>query len=401
MSRLPSLSSSVRRFASSLICAAVTCSTALASESPPADYTLFVGVDLFLSHQDQNVAITKLERKRALLDTPDRDFVRLNDQTGFQWKRATKVSGTVATIADLKTERTFSPANDPKMAALKTQANLQSYLSERLSVAQAAVAQSESQANFAAAAAANPYNSSPQSFDQTATGIVFSADSGLDSAMGDFDSVSNLALTEQAASPEDEATFDAVELTFTVSYPQPVSDAFAVIFARVKSGDVETNISFHHEIGQIGPNPRRVTATKFGFPFGFEIFDPKVHLFSHGEEIASNLSEKRYGLSGEQAREFMSIDHLGKHRRETIPAQPIWSLAPATLFSASAGSEFDVPVTVEVDASGRVTSWSTSQGALPSRVQTAVTQLNFLPALEKGVPVASTATVNLAQFFKN
>ena len=391
----------IARLTLGLLATSISISTASRAASPPADYTLFVGVDLFLDHDEENIPIRKLERKRALLDNPDRTAVKLDDDISFHWKMSTKVSGTVATINDLDTDRVYSPANDPKMAALKAQSNIQSYLSERLSVAQAAVAKSEGQAHFASAAAANPYNTTTQSADQTATGIVYNADSHLDAAMGTFDTLDSLALTEGADHLDEDGNFDALELNFTVSSTTPVSDAFAVVFAKIKSGEIETSVSFHHEIGRIDSTPRKIRATKTGFPMGYQILETKVHLFSHGEEIASNFSEQRYGLTADQAREFLRIGHIAGNRVGTASAIPAWSIAPADLFGTEDVTAFDAPVTVQVSADGRVTSWSSDGRSLPVRVQNIISQLNFLPAVEKGKPVASTTTVNLAQFFKN
>lgn len=385
-----------------LLVAGVSAASTAAVESSSPDYTLFVGVDLFLNHEDKQVPIRKLERKRAQLDNPARTAIKLDESIGFQWKRTTKVSGTMAEISDLETDRIYSPRNDPKMAALKAQSGLQSYLSERVSSAQAAVARSEGSAHFATAAAANPNNTTGQSFNQSAVGIVAGADAGLNSAALNMDSLSNLSLNDGTRDNNgDQGTFDALELSFEVSSPSPVSNAFAVIFARVKLDDIETSISFHHEIGDVGPNPRRIRATKLGFPPGYEISETKIHLFSHGEEIATNLSEKRYGLSADQAREFLNIGHVTSHKRESLPAQPVWALAPVELFAAEDAPNFDFLVAVDVDNSGRVTKWSGGDVPLPLHVQNVMQRLPFLPALENGTPVASTLTVNPADFFKN
>ena len=126
-----------------------------------------------------------------------------------------------------------------------------------------------------------------------------------------------------------------------------------------------------------------------------------MHLFSHGEEIASNLSEKRYALTADQAREYLSIDHIGSNPIKNLPARPAWAIAPNDLFATNDVAGYDLPVTVEVGADGRAASWSSNGRPVPAKIQTVIKQLTFLPALERGKPVASTANVNLAEFFKN
>ena len=370
--------------------------------APPSEYTLFVGVDLFVKHDKEIVGIRKLERKRALLDTPDHAKVPLNEGTGFSWKMATKVSSVSATIGDLESKRVFSPANDPKMQTMKMQSNVQGYLSDRVSVAQAGIARAAEQAVFADAAAANPYNSAPQSFDQSSTGLIMNADAALNSANMNMDSLHTSGILDSMTDADGRANqYDALELIFNVSADSPMADAFVVVVAEIKSNDTVASTSFHREIGQVSTEPRRVVIIQQGLPPGYELEGTKVYLFNYGEEIPTNLSERSYQITDAQAREFVQIDYLATHKNETLPARPVWSIAPRPLMAASNPRGYDIPVMLDVGADGKLVAIHESNRVIPDQIRNIVHQLSFFPALERGKPIASTITVNPADFFKN
>jgi hypothetical protein len=395
ISRLPKLALSIGAWG-------VITFSSLTAQSVESDYTLFVGVDLFMKHHDDAVSILKLENKRALLNTPERDAVLLSDGAGFSWKMATKVSSVSATIADLDTKPVFSPANDPKMQTMKMQSNMQSYLSERVGVAQAGIARAANQAVFAESAAANPFNSEVQSFDQSASGMGVNADAFLDSATLNMDSLQTSGLFDDLTDADGNANqFDAMEVSFTISSSIPMANAFVVIVAQIKSGETVASTSFHREIGQVTTESRRFKFMQVGLPLGFQLESSKIYLFNYGEEVATNLSEKQYKLTSSQAREYLQFDYMGEHRRETLNAQPAWSIAPSELVAANNPRSFNFPVTVDLDATGSLTSIHDSGPPIPAHVRSIVERLTFLPALEKGKPVASTITVNPADFFKN
>lgn len=372
------------------------------AENQSPNYTLFVGVDLFLQHETEVVLIRKLERKKALLDTPNRDVVPLKDGVGFTWKMATKVSSVSATIDGLDSKRAFSPANDPKLQTMKMQSNVQGYLADRVTVAQAGIAQAASNASFADAAAANPYAPGPQSFDETGAGLMVNADAALDAASLSMDSLHTSGVYDEMTDGDGKPNqYDALEVRFDISSDSPIANAVVVVIADIKSGDTVASTSFHREVGKVTPKPRRVVITQLGMPAGYEWEATKIYLFNYGEEIPTNLSERSYKITNDQAGEFVQIAHLFEHKNQTLSARPVWSVAPLSLMGASDPRIYNLPVALDIDDQGNLVHMHETNQGIPSSVRTVLQQMTFLPALDSGKPVASTVTVNPADFFKD
>jgi hypothetical protein len=254
-------------------------------------------------------------------------------------------------------------------------------------------------------------------------------------------------MLERMQGADAEGGHDVMELTFTVSSPDPIADAYVVIMGDIKQGEQEGTITFHHPVGAIGPEPRKVKVRKTGFQPGFTIEDVKLHVYAHGKELATNLSEKSVPLTRQQAREYLLLSHIAQNSLETVTPQPVWTLAPSALLAAKDGARFDYPVAVTIDADGAVLSIHNSEtearaflaqihdaadlrskstpdkasttfadsvrvadqdadvaldqtGRLPRHVVAAMEDMFFLPALDLGSPVAGTAKVNLAEFFR-
>jgi hypothetical protein len=194
---------------------------------------------------------------------------------------------------------------------------------------------------------------------------------------------------------------DALEVSFRISSPTPIADAYVFISIRVEREGKISDTSFYRHLSNIGPKPRKVRFSREGFPTGFEIKGTKVYLFSYGEEIATNLSEKHYQLTYDEAREFLHLSHLGENRRETVPAKPAWSLAPKPLLATKDHQSFDFPLQIDLDAAGKVVAISDNGSIVPEHVRSLINELTFFPALENGTPVASSIVINPADFYKN
>ncbi|MDB4384795.1 hypothetical protein N9Z12_01965 [Opitutaceae bacterium] len=186
-----------------------------------------------------------------------------------------------------------------------------------------------------------------------------------------------------------------------IRLPTPIANAYVFISIRVEREGKISDTSFYRHLSNIGPKPRKVRFNRDGFPPGFEIKGTKVYLFSYGEEIATNLSEKRYQLTYEEAREFLHLSHMGENRRETVPAKPAWSLAPKPLLASKDHQAFDFPLTINLDAEGKVLAFSEDGSIVPEHVRQLIEELTFIPALENGTPVASSLVINPADFYKN
>jgi hypothetical protein len=194
-----------------------------------------------------------------------------------------------------------------------------------------------------------------------------------------------------------------VEISFDVSAPEPLENAYVVVIANYaspsKPGEVARQISAR-EFAHIDSNPQKVkmshAASMNGLPF--KKFD--IGLFANGQEVATNLSEKRMALTRDQAFQFFLIEYLSSHRGATLPPKPML-MTPRTEFRQQvAKAELHQTVYANVDKTGAVLAMSTDSAGtqrVPSSVQSALQNVRFMPALNNGAPVEGRVKVTLAQ----
>ena len=357
-------------------------------DAPARDAVLFVGADLFVHHADGLVPVSSIEGRAVKLDTPEHERVEIRKTSGLQLRRATKVSAIDVKIEEWRTERQFSPQRNPTRQQMYDQLSLQGYAQDRAEEAQLSLKGS-----------ATPLDPQNPSNDETAVQVA------PDVAFGQLSNVLNLDTLAAQTAPRsptdlDASEFDALALSFEISSARALHDVNAVVVVRVSTEGQIHDVSFVQDIGKVDPKPRKLTITRAGMPLGFEVLETRIHLFAHGEEVPTNRSEKRYALTADEAREYLRLLHLDRNRGATVAAAPAWSLAPAALFALADAQSVDFPVEVDLDATGRVVSIRDSALIVPEHVRELVRQLVFVPALQNGLPVASTLRVNPAAFFE-
>ncbi|WP_221029712.1 hypothetical protein [Actomonas aquatica] len=319
----------------------------------------------------------------------------MRQTSGLRLKPTTKVSATDVTVADLKVERCFSPAADPTREQMRNQVALQDFAADRAAEAEMDLRRDATPADPNSVSADAP-SAEQQMLIST---DIFSAFVEAQQFQSDMWSVaaSNGGLPGPARkAPE----FDAVRLKFEVSSATPLKDVQGVVVVRFSKEGELSDISFTHKLGDIGPKPREIEIMRRGIPPGYEVKDSRLHLFLRAEELPTNLSEKRYAVTDEEAREYVRLAHLGEHRGETVSAAPAWSLIPRALLERENGADLDFPVQVDLDEKGRLIRLHDELAVIPPMVRDVVEEMVFVPALRDGEAVASTITVNPAEFFQ-
>ncbi|GAB5561079.1 MAG: hypothetical protein SynsKO_27260 [Synoicihabitans sp.] len=393
--------------ARALIISGTLLSTALLSaETKPTEndknHHLFVGPDLSVLHDSNYVAIRKLSHREALTDTPDRIRVTLGDPPQFRLKMAPKVSSNSAVIAGLNTEATYSAGTDPDIAASMNKLDLarsQNVIADQIHNAEQNLSTDGVRADFAGNLAGG--------------GPTQNSGADAEDSLEENDAVASITLEDSISRQErltevfdfgnrsgEAPAYDALRVNFEISAETPMADAYAVLLVQLEV-DGETNgFSAYKRIGEINENAERVKFFHEGLPAGFKIKEVQVFIYNHGEEIATNQSEKRYDITYSQAQEFVKLNHRAMHQRETVPAKPAWSLAPAELQATRTADDYDHRVTAEIDAEGNALSFTSISAPIPSHVRAILEKTTFVPALENGTPIASNLVVNVADFFK-
>ncbi len=439
---------------------AVAWSLPLAAQDPAKPFRLFIGVDLMVKGDDDSYRrVDSLKPYEVILAEPDLPRLRLRDVASFSWERKTKVSRAPLVISDFEQHKVFSVRNDRAIQYMATQNNLTLYAQEKADFQQMkigdagrmVVAAASNRARLDTAAAngvvvhASSYAAADAWVEAAKENYAQSIEDFGEQALESTAIINNTAMLDEALEGTSEGGEDILALAFTVSSAEPIADAYVVVMGTVTQDEQKGVVTFHHPIGAIGPEPRKIRIRKTGFKPGFTIEDVKLHLYAYGKELATNLSERAVAMTREQAREFLLLSHIADHAVESVDPAPVWTLAPPALLAAKSAAAFNHPVVVNLDADGSVLSIHNSEtearaylaeihdaadlrtkaspvgkslassvrvtageagvafdqtGRLPAHVVAALRDMVFLPALDLGTPVPATTRINLADFFR-
>lgn len=365
---------------------------------------LFVGPDISITHEEEFVPIRKLSKRVALIDTPSRDRVMLGDAPRFSLKMAPKVSSNSAAITELISEETYSSGTDPEQIAMMDkldQARTQSMLADQIHGAEQALSTRGVGVGFTAnSGAGNLVGNTGATDEETGDEIDDVTSSFLDESQARQDSLAN-AFDFDGMEGGERPDYNALRVSFYVSSTKPMADAYAVFLVNMEHENETRGFTTYKRIGEVDHKPRRVKVFHEGLPPGYKIKSTQIFIYNHGEEIATNLSEKHYDITSSQARDFVKMNHRGMNLRDTVSAAPAWSLAPFVLQATDKSKDYDYSVTVELDAAGDLVSIVSNGQTIPDHVRAVLEETTFVPALDKGSPIASTLVVNAADFFKD
>ncbi len=368
-----------------------------ATPPPDRDHHLFVGAVLFAQEGGENVPIRTLNRDRLVLDDAEAESLPLRKAGGISYKMAPKVSAVSARIEDLESEVDFTPTIDH----LLQQSQLELYLQGQAAYAESERSRLESEAAALQSDRITGSNNG-DTLQNTTPGIE-----AINSQIDDLtDTLTNIQVLQEETQwqetlfASDDESGNTVRISFKVSSSVEIAEAYAFAAVRLQVDDRIKDLTFVEPIGRLTAKPRRVSLARSDLQPGFEIKDAQVYLFSHGEEIPTNRSDKHFEITAQEAREFLRLSHLGDHRRSSTPARPAWSLAPKTLLQSRNRAHFAYPVRVDLDANGELIAVRDDGQIVPEAVRAVLTEITFLPAIENGKPVPSSITINPADFFK-
>jgi hypothetical protein len=196
-----------------------------------------------------------------------------------------------------------------------------------------------------------------------------------------------------------------MEVAFDVSAVKPLNSPYLVIITRFhdKDGQPGTvrSLVYAQALNPIGPQAKRIHIEEGGFPPGFELRNYQLHLYNHGEEVATNLSSKRVALTRDEAFEYVKLEYVAAHKDATLPPVAAMGKLPADLPSRLAGGQFGQTLYVKVSKDGLANEAfldeACSQRVKDPYLESVVRDLRFKPALENGKPVDGVAPLKLDQ----
>jgi hypothetical protein len=198
---------------------------------------------------------------------------------------------------------------------------------------------------------------------------------------------------------------DAMDVEFDIRSGKPLHNPYVVTMTRFrthgsKPGMVQ-NMVYAQSLHPIDEHLSHVHFVEEGFPFNYELVDFQLHIYNRGEEIATNLAADRVELTRDEAFEYVKMEYIGSHLKDTLPAVPVMGKLPADLPAQLAQGKYSAAFYVKVSKDGFADEAYTDP-ACTRRIDdpyldSVVKRVRFKPALNSGKPVDGVATLKLGQ----
>ena len=381
-----------------MVLASVSSGAPAGVEAEARTHTLFMGADFDVQsnkvfHRVRDVSggsfVIKVNGEEVL--------VPMNQApVEFRIQQSLKLTEHSATIGDLKGERAYSPANDPVKKFVHEQPGGASHLQS----SQAAMGSTMAQRDLGIAkSSGSPANIVAQ-VQQQANSASASYSSALSAEGSDFNNVGfySAKLQEELA----KKLFDAMDVTFEVASPQPLNSPYVVIVAQYRERDERPGIAhnwiYARTLEPIDSKPRKVRLLQGGLPPGFELLNFKLHLYDRGQELATNVADKRVPLTRDEAFLYLKIDYVSSHKEATLPPTAAMGKLPADLRSRLTSAQFAHTFFVKVSKDGLpgevFLDEACAQKADDSYLLAVIRDIRFNPALDKGRAVDGVARLN-------
>jgi hypothetical protein len=392
---------------------ATATAVALADTSPnPKPYTLFMGTDVGVGLKSEVYPVKDVSGNSWVVTMNGQQQVvsSRNGPVNLKLTPGLRLTEVSASIANLKSERSFTPANDPYAKFTRASSVAEADFAAQQTATNAANAQADSAMVAAGAAsrgASAPIEFIPGSFSVVNGSVIVNAVTRAEGAaasaavgVGAFP-----GMAVGAGSNPDLENFDAIDVAFEISSARPLEHPYIVAVSRYKERGLAEgptrSLIYTQAITRIDSHARHVHFLAGGFKPGFKLVNLEVHVYNDGNEVATNLSPNRVELSRDEAFEYVKMDYLSAHPDATLPAAPAMGKLPADLPSRLAQGQFGDALYVKVSKDG-VAADAYVDEACSKRVddpylETMLKDIRFEPALQNGKPVAGVAKLKLGQ----
>ena len=366
----------------------------------PKTHVLFMGANLDVRQEKKLYRVEDVVGSEFMIRVNQKEvFVPTRQRTtGLKVEYDLKLSDTSVQLDGLAAGPAYTPANDPRLKFDRASGAAGGAMAV-LSLAQGEVFRADQQAVFGGKKDPN----APDGVKEPDPVEVAMAKVGAATlAMGE----SRYSTGEQADIMQRElaaGNHDAMEVSFTISSPVELDDPYLVILFKfldrdAKPGD-EGMLIYAKALDPIGPNPKYLRVREGGMPVGFKYLDCQVHIYNHGQEVATNLASNRVDLSRDEAREYILVQHLGTNRGVTLPASAVRGTLPRPRRAELSLDQMNRTAYVKVSPDAQVLGVyqdETCQLVLEDERYVAVIgEIFFKPALDRGKPVEGVARLRL------
>jgi hypothetical protein len=196
---------------------------------------------------------------------------------------------------------------------------------------------------------------------------------------------------------------DAMDVAFDIRSGKPLQNPYVVTMTRFRAKNAKPgmvqNMVYAQSLHPIDEHMSHVHFVEEGFPFDYELLDFQMHIYNRGEEIASNVAADRVEMTRDEAFEYVKMEYIGAHAKDTLPAVPAMAKFPADLRARLAAGQYRGIYYVMVSKDGLADipylDSACTHRAEDSYLISVVQSLRFKPALEKGKPVSSNTALDL------
>jgi len=372
-----------------------------ASAVEPKTHTLFMGADIDLKIANDFYRVRDVDGDAFIVSAngSEQTVPMKKGLLDMKVQQSLKLTEVFATIADLKGERVYTDANDPRKRFGREQPGLAGADTFASAAGAAGTAQIMNGSALNFPNSADPVHAAE--IRAAAQATIARVGEGANSAanLDSFSEANNIGNYVGKMQQElDKELFDAMEVTFSVSSQKPLARPYVVIVARYHEKDTNPpkyhNWIFAKGLPAIQGKTEKVHVKQGGFPLGFVMDDFKVHLFDRGQEVATNVADKRVELTYSDAFKYVIIDYLTAHKGASLPAAPVMGRLPADWHSHLTPEELRQPYFVKVSKDGiplgAYADEACSQSVSDPYLQSIVSEIRFTPTLDKGKAVEGT-----------
>lgn len=349
---------------------------------------MFVGADLFLVKDQQPYPILYASGKN--LDVKIGNEIKQFKIYEVPNLRATpnlKLSRSLVTVTGYKHEQGFTAGNNPHL---------------RWARDAAIAAELDFNARNAAAPAFNPFT------DRLNGLATFLAANGQPPPPPEARKLEAPTFAPYAAGLVDDATgkltsenYDLLRVEFQLSSPKRITDPYMAIITDVSDPSRPGSVLrwfYIDTLREIDERPQKIRVEEAGFPPGFKVLSTAVHIYSRGQEVATNQAERRLEMTLDEAHEYLTIQHLAAHKNATVPPTLALAELPTDFRTRATPNQLKQKLAIKVDANGKVTELTPlgPATAIDPYIAETVRNFRFNPALAKGAPVSGEFTGELA-----
>lgn len=379
-----------------------------AENAPTAEnkpYSVFVGTDLAVHDTlGRNPVIGAEKHTLIVRQKGTAKKVPIDGIKGLQFERGIKLSTLSAEVSNLKVSFSSQAAARAWFEATNVQIALQT---------RAVESRDHAMGEFARAANVGiPVGNDTFGMKQAARDHIASATAHAETEMlaGMNDATTRDAIAsmhgEHYRENSPQAGADTVSISFQLSSPQPLGPGYVAVITEYrmggKDGAIEHGISVDRFDG-LDAEPQRFRMRQNAFPEQWELRNHRIAVFAEGQEIATNLSERRINVTKDEAHQFFVLQYVRVSQGQTRGPAPIAMVPRPQLKAAARQTDLPEAVFVKVDKDGGVLSLSTDRfgiAKIPPACEVFLENIRFLPALDQGTPIEGTAKLVMADFLR-